>query len=352
MVTKCLVRSLYAEVDNPDLPRINSLKISLTNNGESGNTGNFKFNLDGVSRLELEGNAYFTDSTFTDNNGKTQNQGGAVYVHVTSGTASLFVMNMNTATGTFKLYWYDSSLVPKTQLKYISYDIREVFQNDTSYSYVWIGGDGEAVSQAFVKCYGDISTVPCNAQALYLTDCINLSGDLGQVIAEQATESNLNTVTFSNCPVTLDLSSLNGKKYLYLKVAGRNVTGDIKYFADTRNEYIWLNLLSTREVTGTVEELVARAITNGKVGTYRSEAQEKQYSFSFAIGSPSSPNRYTNVTYNNKPLKEYYDEYISENPQETRVIYMKFTWDAQGEISYEIGTSEIISYFIPKSAVV
>ena len=327
METNCFVRTLKVEINNDNLPRINTLHMSITKEGD------YYFTLPGVNKLEVIGNGYLIQGGEDRGRVIDTYDGTQFQVHCVE-PLKLLVTGMSDANGVF--YIYDQHHTANN--KYITFNLEEALQNSEQYESFRIGSLSPATMGKGCACTGDVTDMIFNAQSLYMGGCDKLRGSLNNVIKYQANEDNLQVVGFTGTKLKFNLSSLAGKYYLYIKPANDSTTGDVKYFGDTRNRYIDIAAKGSRNMTGTVEELVQRLIARNRTGD-----NDSVY---FFIGSESIPTRFTKVTYNNISLNQYYKDYIAQHPTPNS-LYMVFTWNALGDISYSITSTDPDTPYIP-----
>lgn len=316
MSTKCFVRTLKEEINNNNLPRIDTLHISITKAGE------YTMHLPGIISLEVVGNGYLIQEGIDKGKIIPEYDGENVTIHADA-PLSLLAVGVSNAHGMFNV-----ALDTDTN-KYISFDIAEVLQNTEQYNSLRIGRTSrDATMSQGSWCTGDVTDMAFNTYQLYMGGCSHLTGSMNNVIRNYATSDNLIVVNFSGTKLTFDLSYLIGKNNLYILPSNAYTSGDIKYYGDTRNRYIDIATKGSNNLTGTIEDLVDRLIAQGRTG-------ENDIIYLLINSS-----RFKNVTYQDAPLPSYYTE--SEN-----TTYMVFTWDSEARISYTLTTTNPNNPYIP-----
>lgn len=331
MATECFVRQLREEVENNSLPRINTLCINISAEG------NYNFRFDGITNFEIDGDGYFTNSGYSDNLGKElvrsiADNTNIVYIKAT-GSLTLYVFDMSNATGSFITYIANSG-------NSISFNIAEVLQNEVQYDTIQVGAAGDTIINRGNSCIGDITNLEFNTKNLAMSGCARITGDASNVIA-QASKYNLNSISFSQTNIVYSTEALIGKKYLYITPNKPVGNTDIKYLGDTRNRFVYANAANSSLYTGTIESLVDRLIANG-----RTSADDYFYTIAGVRNNGGATGRYKNVTYQNKSIADYYIEYDAIHPN-AGTYYVIFRWDAQANITMEITSTPPASKYVP-----
>lgn len=321
-MNKARLTRLPVEV-NVDTKRLNWLKVNINA------AGNYNVRLLGCTKYQIEGGGYFTDSSYSDNQGnsKTTNGTTAVYFKVTT-TAILWVYNIMDAT------FIRLAQTTKTTSKHLIYQLADTLENKTQLTQLELGVKGEATKGDGNACTGNVEDMVFNTKELYLSGCDKLTGSMDDVIINQCTETNLNVIMMYGTNLTLHTESLEGKNSLGIYVSTATY-GDIKYFGDTRNRRINVSSASRVNFFGSVENLVTRAIAAGRTGA--------DDGFFFII----SGSTWDNVTYNGVSISALAQEYLDDHPDYTGAIYVLFTWDNEGNITYTFDTVIPMDSFVP-----
>lgn len=321
-MNKARLTRLPVEV-NVDTKRLNWLKVNIDA------ADNYNVRLLGCTKYQIEGGGYFTNSSYTDNQGQDKTTDGTttVYFKVTT-TAILWVYNIMDAT------FIRLAQTTNTKSKHLIYQLADVLENKTQLTQLELGVQGEAIKGNGNACKGNVGDMVFNTQKLYLSGCDKLSGSMDNVIINQCTENNLNVITMHGTNLTLHTESLEGKNSLGI-VVSTSTYGDIKYFGDTRNRRLNTSTSSRANFTGSIENFVTRAIARGRTG--------QDDSFFFQINGGG----WNNVTYNGVSVNALETEYMNEHPEHTGDLFVVFEWDAESNITYTFSTSNPSDPFIP-----
>lgn len=334
MGTNCFVRTLKEEIANDNLPRIDTLHINIKK------AGDYYFTLPGISSIELVGNGTLLQDGTPQGKLIEDYDGTQFQVHALE-PLKLLIIGVSGGNGTFRLY--DQNHTPSN--KYVVFNLEEALQNTEQYNSFRIGSLSSATMGWGCGCTGDVTNMVFNAAELYMGGCDKLRGSLDNVVRDQATQENLVTIAFTGTKVAFNLSSLARKYYLYIKPSNAATSGDVKYFGDTRNRYIEISKIGSNNMTGSIDGsngLIARLIARNRTG--------ESDSVYFVVGYENSGDRFKNVTYLGKGLNQYYNEYVDEHPT-PNWVYMVFTWDSEGNISYNMTTVDPNTPSIPLTSV-
>lgn len=297
-MSKCLVTTLKGIVNDDSLRKFDVITIEIPT------AGDYQFIINGCKGILTNG--YFSDSNYSENLGTTAELAGNVYI-VASADCKLELYNYSQIVDTFSI-WRSGNASNAT----IKCNLDEVFTNQAQLSEIRLGQPTSATSNTGSVCIGDIADIKPNVLTLNMGGC-QVSGTIDDVIRNYCTENNLTSLNIHATPITLHTEALAGKSYLTL-LPSTSTRGNIKYYADIANTTLRWSNTSASYHTGSVEELIARAISIG--------SSKREMAFQQRANA-------TRVTYNGNPLTSYYDN---------SKTYIKFTWDDLGQnvtISYE-----------------
>ena len=241
---KCLMKSLAAVVNNPNLKKFDTVIVRMRM------AGNYTMSIPGCyCRIT---NGYFSDDTYTLEDGTEGYKSGTIYM-VTTGEATIELSEYSSASGTFKA----------SSSKYVV-DINDILSNtDTRLTMVQLGYDGTSTSGNGAVIRGDFASVVPFVQKLVVSGCTGAvrGFTIDNMIINYATAENLTHLNIYATPITLHTEALEGK--YYLTILPSNVTrGEFKYFADVVNTTIQFSNTGLRYVTGSVEDYIHRVFEN------------------------------------------------------------------------------------------
>ena len=302
MANECLVTKLKGVVDNDNLKKVGevcfdvagatserpvSVRIIVTSGSITIRTTS------GCSLTNSQGDDWGTSHTF--NNGDCNCQ--------VIGTGRVFVDNK------YKHSYFS------LQNNKASIDINEIMYSADQRNYqntfwVILSNVGQATR---TKVYGVLDDKNLNYGALGFTAISNANGISG-TLDNYVKSGKCRTFACAalTSTVTLDLSSFEGQSQCDIIGLGDGTTGEIKWLADTKlTAALGTNgIYISRNITGSIEDFVTRAIANGKTtGTLKINSAE------ICIG----------ITFQGVPVNTLAQVGHSN---------ILFTWDSQGNITY------------------
>ena len=226
---KCLITKLNGIVNDDSLAKLDEVcAITLKNN--NGKVSSYY--IGNSTSMRLVGNAYFTDSNGSVNNGQTLNGNGMIYV-MASGDAVLFISNKYDLTE-ISFSKYNTEVLNLDNLAYCT-----KIQKLTS----TVNTEG---SVSVLKNMKDLNWIDFNFAG-------KVAGDLGNAIEGKA----LQILDIMQMPyITLDISKLSASKATLERIRAdstQGVSGDISVFAGF-NKMNYLHVVGTR-VQGNIESL-------------------------------------------------------------------------------------------------
>lgn len=300
-----LITTLRGAVSNNALPKLGELHIHI--NDTSSDIVRFNFrsaygNLANI-RARITGDSYFTNADGSQNLGKTfsGSAGSTADFRVAPGECDLFI---NFKDEIILLLVNNNSLNQSGVLR-AEFDFGELkYQGSTIVTSLVLTDTG---------CYGDVSkpnTLKCSQLAL--GGCVNLYGDITELVTNSPFSGGVQNgnLEIKDTLITMDLAALSGKSAITNFNGSDYLRGDIKYLADIADTTI--RNKGNNAITGSIEEFVSRAQSNGKsIGTI---------TFSF------NPKSFINVTFEGVSL--------TDNANVPNKTGAKFTWDAQGNVTW------------------
>ncbi|MBR0166135.1 MAG: hypothetical protein IJQ13_04575 [Prevotella sp.] len=293
---KCLVTRLNAVVDNDNLKKFDTLCVDISA------PGNYSITCTGGTGVVSGG--YFSDSTYTDNDGTTMELGGNVYFTITESKGKLEIRNMSNLSETLTI-----------NNRYFTVQLEEVFQNVNKLSTIRLGNSTNT-SGTFTKCLGNLDDVAPNCNHLTMVGCqITCSAD--NLVKNYATSDNLTRLWLYATKATLNLSSLDGKHNLAI-ILPDNATGDIKYLADVTNTSLIATQTLAGNLSGSIEDYIARTFENARNDSF---TKDRKLRIRMRTG-------FTNVTVFGSSIVNQYPDPSSPDAAKD---YIVFTWNADWE---------------------
>lgn len=221
---KCLVTKLSGVVDNNSLLRVGEIRFSISAvSNPTSESQKLIITYNTNSSLEIIGNGYFTDSTLSQNLGKSLNVNpGANTVYVSNGNFSLIAKNKYKIESIIIGSAYSFSI---DDLKWsMLYNISANYTNtEGSISSIKDITRLESIELSYTKVVGDIADVSklTGLQTLSLI-CDGVTGNLSSL----QNFRNLTLLRLKN--ISGDVSSLNGNENITdIRLYNCNITGDI-----------------------------------------------------------------------------------------------------------------------------
>ena len=264
-MNKCLVTKLNGIADNNSLLRIGEMSIKISRvSSPNIKTQSFNFKFAKETKLEIIGNGYFTDSSLSQNKGKTLviPAGSKTDVYVSNGDFELRILNKyNLRTISFvangQLYQKDDVANKTMDIGSLAYStlINEISLNNTN-----VYGDIAAlknlsevllVELSDTKVYGDIANIKKRKQIITLRiSNTQVSGDIQAL--QNLTE--LVAFTIANTQVSGNIAAMSGlTKLTSYDVTNTSIWGDISSIQNL-SKLSSVNFMYTG-VTGSVSSL-------------------------------------------------------------------------------------------------
>lgn len=297
----CLVTTYKGIANNQALPNEGEIHIHLNDSLNEVFRVFYQttYSLLGDIKARIEGDAHFTNADGTQDLGKTfqGTSGNTADIRVSPGECDLFINHKYEYVG----LWVQSAFARC-----------EMDINDLMYSL----NNNVAIGLSNTKSFGDISDFATDCAGIVIRNT-KVQGSLDSLVKASSFASN----TFSQLSgmleivgsnVTLNLSSLAGKSTIIVFNSGTCAYGDIKYHADINETNI--REIGHAGITGSIESLVARAQAapnNKTTGT---------------LTFSTNPKHFVNVTFGGISL--------ADNTNVPNKGGAKFTWDAQGNITW------------------
>ena len=294
---KCLVTRLNAVVDNDNLKKFDTLCVDISA------PGNYSIKCTGGTGVVSGG--YFSDSTYTDNEGTTMELDGTAYFTITESKGKLEIRNMSNLSG---------ELVVAN--KYFTVKLEEVFQNVNKLSTIRLGNNTNSSGYTFTKLIGSFDDVAPNCNYLIMVGC-QTNGSVDNLIKNFATSDNLTRLWLFATKATLNMSSIEGKHNLAITLSD-NTTGDIKYYADTTNTSLMATQTLAENLSGSIEDYIARTFENARNDSF---TKDRKLKIRMRTG-------FTNVTVFGSSIVNQYPDPSSPDASKD---YIVFTWNADWE---------------------
>lgn len=305
MSSNCINKELKGGVNINRLPKVGEIHIHLNNSLNEIFRVYYRttYSLLGDIKARIEGDAHFTNADGTQDLGKTftGSAGSTADMRVSPGECDLFINHKYECTG----------LSVQAAYARCEIDISDLMYSVNPVSIMLIN----------TKAFGDVSNYAVDCEALQLKNCNNIQGSIDNLIKASSfvgsTFSQLTgKVDISGAGVSIDLSSLAGKSAIKDFSPGATASGDIKYHGDINDSNI--REIPNASITGTIEELVARA--------QAAKDLEGNYKTTGTITFSYNAKNFVNVTFEGVSL--------AENANVPNKEGAKFTWDAQGNITW------------------
>ena len=301
---KCLIKSLDGIVDNPNLKKYDTLIVRIRE------VGNRTAIIPGCF-CKLTG-GYFSDSTYTEDNGTEGFKSGTVYMVITSNDATIELSDYSMASGTIDFH----------NNKYVV-DINDALSNtDTRLTAALFGYDGTSSSGNGAVLKGSLADIIPYTQKLVLSGCTGAvrGATIDDIIINYANENNLKQLNIHATPIRLHTEALAGKYYLEI-LPSNTIIGELKYFADVVTTTLQISNTGWKYLTGSVEDYVQRVFAN------ESELDPEIYPKrrTFRVRARTS----MNITLGGVPV-------VSQIPADPFPTYVRFTWTDNYPIDGEI----------------
>lgn len=246
-MSKCLVTTLKEPVSDSSLLHIDEVAIPYKNSTGQVNYIEVKTYNGNTGTIAIEGNGYFTDSTGTQNYGKTitiNDSTNRTKLYIRSDECILHIRNK-----------YDFSILDNgnhAMYKGLQINSDLVYGMDLYIFAAPYSGNIETlfnssrITEAVLKYlsggnkYGDISAVPSRMTTLCIYGGNEITGDLSSL----ASVEGLKYWRFENCPkLTGNINALNADDFVFVSIFGcPNINGNLNVFSgNTKVTDITLN---------------------------------------------------------------------------------------------------------------
>lgn len=234
MEKNCLVTKYKSTVQDDSLLRIGEMRVKVTSvDSPNAGTQSIKIITSAPVTLEIIGDGYFTDSTLSENKGKTISANGYSLIYFSNGNFEVAILNK------YALTEFNITAVGGTisnnkaiNIKDLSYSDINILNVENSKSYGDISAlknmkNLTSIQAGSSQLSGDIS----NIKDLTLLSLLNLGNnkEITGNISAISNLTNLNSVALYNTKVTGDIANLRGlTKVTLLNLQGlTGVYGDI-----------------------------------------------------------------------------------------------------------------------------
>lgn len=311
-MNNCLKTQLKGVVNNPLLGKLGEFHFQVNDINSNISAVYVKAPAGTPITARLVGTSHFTNSSGSEDKGTEISGTAGLTMYFAPGKADVFV-SCRYSFVDFQIDWDF-----RTNGGRISIDINELTHSENGIS-LRFGAYREPIA-----VFGDITNIDAIINDFECKYNNTLVGSLNKIISnshpENASSSGVSgngILNFADSVLSFDLKYLEGKAFANVTFSDYSY-GDLKYLADTNATNINITEVAAPNITGTIENFVARAIANGKTtGTMK---------FNYC-----SPKKFTQVTFGGTALSSN-----SNVPTPAGSQQVSFTWDAQGNVTWSV----------------